>query len=440
MISKFASRIARANPRSEAGQSIVLFALGSVVFFGLVALSIDVGRLLVERRTEQNAADAAALAGAAVLVNGGSASQAISEARTYAANNGYTAGVTVNIPPTTGPSAGSSQAVEVIIQNDVPKYFAQVVYSGPWRASARAVGKITSQASGFGVITLNPSQCQSLTLNSNAQLQVTGGGIYVNSNCNVDAFDMESNAVATANAISVVGGFTGKSNYHATPQPVTGQPPMPDPFASIPLPPITSSPDRTGGGCSFGSGNVTFNPGVYNCLISLSSNTQATFNPGNYTFKGGFQLDSNVVVNFGRGIYVVEGAGFQMNSNTVVNGPNGVLIYNTCNPSPCQPGQASGTFQLNSNARLNIAPYGAPYSDIVVWQDRNSIQPLQFNSNSLTATGAIYAKSADIQYNSNATVPLQFVANNVQMNSNAKISVDVTGMATVGTNTMGLSE
>lgn len=65
---------------------------------------------------------------------------------------------------------------------------------------------------------------------------------------------------------------------------------------------------------------------------------------------------------------------------------------------------------------------------------------MQFNSNSLTTAGAIYAKSADIEYNSNAIVPLQFVAKNVHMNSNAKIIVDVTGMSTVGTKSISLSE
>ncbi len=440
MTNRLAAAIARGRYRSEAGQAIALFAIGAVVIVGLVALSIDVGRLLLERRSEQNAADAAALAGAAVLLGGGGHTNAVTEAANFAAQNGYTNGVTINNPPLSGPSAGDPKAIEVIIQNDVPKYFAQVVYSGPWRASARAVGKLTSKNAVFGVVTLNPTQCQSLQLNSNAQLRVTGGGIYVNSNCPVDALDLESNAIAASEGISVVGGFTGKSNYSATPEPVTGQPPVPDPFASVPTPPITTSPNQGGGHCSFPAGTYTLNPGIYHCQINMGTGVIANFNPGNYTFVGGMSLDSNVVVNWGRGIYVMQGGGFQMKSNSVVNGPNGALIYNTCDPAPCRPGQASGVIQLDSNAALNIVPYGAPYANIVIFQDRNSIKPLQFNSNTMTMTGAIYAAGADIQYNSNAVIPLQFVAQNVQMNSNAQINVDVTGMSTVPVTTMNLTE
>jgi Flp pilus assembly protein TadG len=431
--------------RSE-GQALVLFAAGLVAFCGLVAMSVDVGRYLVERRNEQNAADAAALAGAAILEDGGTHAQAVAAALDYASKNGYSASeVTVNHPPASGSSAGSQSAIEVVIQHDVEKYFAQVVYSGAWRPQARAVGKVTNTQSGFGVITLNPSQCQSLTMNSNAQLQVTGGGIYVDSNCAADAFYMASNATATANAIDVVGGFSGQSNYHATPQPVTHAPIQPDPFASIPVPPTKYGTDRTGGGCNFGgNGNYTFNPGIYNCRMTFSSNSTATFNPGDYFFVGGFQTSSNVTITWGRGIYTMVGGGLQMDSNSVIKDPasgqKGVLIYNTCSSGSCAPGAASGPFQMNSNAGLQVSYYGGSYSAIVIWEDRNSIQPLQFNSNSLTTTGAIYSKSADIQYNSNAAVPMQFVANNVQMNSNARIVVNVSGLATVGTKTMGLSE
>jgi len=435
------------NVHSSEGQTLVLFAFSLVALCGFMAMSIDVGRYLVTRRQEQNAADAAALAGAAILEDGGTHTQAVAAAIDYASKNGFTgADVTVNHPPLSGPSAGSQAAIEVIVQHDVGTFFAQVVRSGAWRPSARAVGKVINTQSGFGVITLSPNRCKSLDMNSNALLQVTGGGIYVDSNCAADAFYMASNATATANAINVVGGFNGQSNYHATPQPVTHAPVQPDPFADITPPSTTPSGiDRTAGGCSFGSGNHTFQPGIYRCRMIFNSNTTATFKTGNYYFVGGFQTNSNVVITWEKGIYTMLGGGMQMDSNSIIKDPTGgipkgVLIYNTCNPAPCASGQASGPFQMNSNAGLQVSYYGDPYSKMVIWQDRNSIQPLQFNSNSLTSTGAIYAKSADIQYNSNAAVPLQFVANNVQMNSNARIVVDVSGLAQIGTKTMSLSE
>jgi hypothetical protein len=48
---------------SEKGQAIVYLAIGLVVFMGFVALAIDGGMALADRRNVQNAADAASLAG-----------------------------------------------------------------------------------------------------------------------------------------------------------------------------------------------------------------------------------------------------------------------------------------------------------------------------------------------------------------------------------------
>jgi hypothetical protein len=60
-------------PNSEKGQAIVYLVLGFVVFLGFVALAIDGGMALADRRHAQNAADAASLAGggkaATILVN-----------------------------------------------------------------------------------------------------------------------------------------------------------------------------------------------------------------------------------------------------------------------------------------------------------------------------------------------------------------------------------
>lgn len=54
--------------RSQCGAVIVMVALLLVVFVGFAAMAIDIGRLLVVRNELQNAADAAALAGASNLV------------------------------------------------------------------------------------------------------------------------------------------------------------------------------------------------------------------------------------------------------------------------------------------------------------------------------------------------------------------------------------
>ena len=57
--------------RRERGQVLVLFAGGLVGILAIAALVFDVGQNLLERREQQNASDAAALAGARWLVEPG---------------------------------------------------------------------------------------------------------------------------------------------------------------------------------------------------------------------------------------------------------------------------------------------------------------------------------------------------------------------------------
>ena len=54
---------------SESGQILILLAVGIVALLGFTALAIDGGAVFFDRRSAQNAADAAALAGAYELAN-----------------------------------------------------------------------------------------------------------------------------------------------------------------------------------------------------------------------------------------------------------------------------------------------------------------------------------------------------------------------------------
>ena len=72
--------------RAERGQALVMFVLAAGVLFGFIAMTIDVGLILHQRRVLQNTADAAALAGAIELPN--SPGLAYDKAQEWAENNG----------------------------------------------------------------------------------------------------------------------------------------------------------------------------------------------------------------------------------------------------------------------------------------------------------------------------------------------------------------
>ncbi len=71
---------------SERGQTIIIFVLGMLIVIGFIALVIDGGNLYWQRRVAQNAADAGALAGAAVLCSPGSIGLSDAEKITIAQN------------------------------------------------------------------------------------------------------------------------------------------------------------------------------------------------------------------------------------------------------------------------------------------------------------------------------------------------------------------
>ena len=60
----------QAPARRERGQILVIFALGLIVIIGMVGLVLDGGSAFAMRRTEQNAADFAAVAGANAYLHG----------------------------------------------------------------------------------------------------------------------------------------------------------------------------------------------------------------------------------------------------------------------------------------------------------------------------------------------------------------------------------
>jgi len=120
----------------ESGQMLILFVLALGVLMGFMAMSLDVGMIFVERRSQQNAADAAALAAVAELPD--SPSAAVAAAYDWANRNGYSsadgATVTVNTP-----YQGDPNAIEVIIEEDQPFIFALVLGLDSADVSARAV-------------------------------------------------------------------------------------------------------------------------------------------------------------------------------------------------------------------------------------------------------------------------------------------------------------
>src|SRR5690606_17810195 len=132
------------NPRRRSpkrGQALVIFVCAFALMAGMLGLVLDGGRVYLEKRRAQAAADAGA-AGAVQEMRRGLRDHALN-IRPAAVNDtglmDYTdtnSTITVNNPPASGDSAGNSDFVEVIVAKTVPTTFMRIF--GPSLSTVRA--------------------------------------------------------------------------------------------------------------------------------------------------------------------------------------------------------------------------------------------------------------------------------------------------------------
>ena len=229
---------------AEHGQVIVLAAIVASIVLGMAGLAIDVGFAMHERGKVANAADAASMAGAGVLLNGGDNEAAITAALSYAEQNGYHASsTTVNIPPLSGPHKGNSTYVEVIINTTRPTYFMRVLQIPTETVSARAVAGFVPTPKNYALVILDHTACPAYTQSSSSSLTINGGGALVNSSCNPSATQSGGSSV-TADYLDYYykGGWQLGNNASTSvpPEPVGFQ--LADPLAGLARPPAREVP------------------------------------------------------------------------------------------------------------------------------------------------------------------------------------------------------
>src|SRR5262245_15582221 len=102
------------------GAIAVYVGLTLTVLLSVIALEVDGGIMLSDRRLVQSSADAAAMAAAGDLYNGKTKDEAVATGFSVAAANGFNNDgigntVVINIPPTAGTFKGVSGYVEAIV-------------------------------------------------------------------------------------------------------------------------------------------------------------------------------------------------------------------------------------------------------------------------------------------------------------------------------------
>ncbi len=377
--------------RRQAGQTLMLAALTLPGLAALTGLVLDGGMIYQVKRRMQSAADAAALGGAQELwrLNTSTVTEA---ARTDARLNGFEDGVnnttvTVNNPPLSGPRAGNSNFVEVIISREVSTTMLRMVGRNASTVRSRAVAGLVKAADGC-VLALNPTDPGTLVASGGSSL-VAGCSVQVNSS-NDKAIELNGGGCITASDVAVAGGWTSGC---VSPTPTVGVPPALDPLAYMTPPTVSSTPVATY------LLNGVLQTLKKNEVLSISGGV-AVLSPG--TYSGGISISGGTVT-FLPGVYILDGGGLKISGNSVVSG-DGVMFYNTNTGA----GGAWGHFDISGTAKVDFrAPDSGTYEGILFWSDKN--EPYKNNGSTISGTsdsrfeGAMYFPSTAVTYSGTST-------------------------------------
>ncbi|HEY7936169.1 MAG TPA: pilus assembly protein TadG-related protein [Candidatus Limnocylindrales bacterium] len=448
---------------TAAGQVIVLFALALLVILGVSALVFDLGQSYVDRRKEQDVADAAALAAARYLQSCPAPQSttncpaAVNAAVALAASQGYIDGqanvhVAIKIPPGSETEyAGIADTVEVNISAARPSYFSGIFGVTTHNSGAIAVAQNSSGYTlPYSLLALDPTSCATNKINGTGGVTL-GGTIHVDSNCPGQALLLSGQGVLTAPECDVVGGVqtSGGATDNCASQP-SGVTVFGDPLRELSAPPLPGAPAAVvkiaGGsksipaGCPGSSAPATAtNPATCSFSASYSGYVFRLFPgfyPGGLSFTAGtFYLEPGVYW-LGGGGYSQSGSGATVLS--VASGGStlggGVLIYlgqdpdptiqAACATSPGGPGCFAGWSMSGTAANLElIGIESGPYENMVIFVDRafaNASVTLNGASTSFSITGTIYAPTALIKINGNGATSFsaQIIADDIQANGN----------------------
>ncbi len=408
---------------------ILVVVAMSLLLIGALGLAIDGGQMYAQRQMAQAAADAAAQAGIMSIFDGTNVTSAnpfgtgatpiassvctTTDLRTpcvYARNNGFggTAAdtVTLSFPAAASGVTFSSAAVPVFavsvqrtLQTGLIRFLgAPATSSIIAKGTAGLVGIVSPDS-----IILLGSGANALQVTGSGSVNVTGGGIAINS-ANADAATVSGTSTIAASVIDIVGGISIKGSASTTPAAVTGTAPIADPLASLPAPAV--------GACNFTN-------------YSLSGVATATIGPG--TYCGGISAGNSANLTLTAGNYIINGGGVNFSGAAIVNG-NGVMFYLTGTNAT----YASATIGNSASVTLS-APSSGTYTGILFFQNRSITSASNAaisGAASTSLTGTLYFPTTSVSLTGSAGVAtdMAVVASALAVTGAASIQYDPTGL------------
>jgi Flp pilus assembly protein TadG len=438
------------------GQIIILFAVVLVVLLGVVALAVDTSLIYTDKRSAQNAADSAALAG------GGAAAQyfennfvtydnftcsdglvvagmnaAITGAINSATNNNSTLDadisdnngvqVTCNVIYI-GPYSDKYIDVKVAVTRTTDTSFAQLFSPDVKTETADATVRVhprTLLAYGYALAALGTGTCAS-DFSGNSGISIAGlfslttknGGIYSNSCIHLTGFGVIKVDPVGKDITYLTNYFHSAFFGSVTPTPTQGTNPLPG--FNIPEPYCDRLANDFGDVEYKGNDVVSMEPGRYGS-ISLKGTVNVTMNPGLYCISKGITLTGNSEL-YGNGVTLYLSGGQFNNMGNGNAGEVHLTAPNTDDPAGLWikglllylPGSNAGYVALNPFVGFDCSYQGtvyAPASEVIAYGIFNGGENSQVVAKKIEligVSGMVYDAAGGLPvFSQSATISLQ---------------------------------
>lgn len=417
--------------RASRGQILVMFAAGLLLLVGMVALAVDTGFIMAERRQVQSAADAGAMAAAKAKLDylaetpGVSESAQVDSGKRYGAANADTGEENVEVD--TSPDGYGEEYVEVTVTKDVESFFLRALYDGTWAVSASAVAGHEPDPLPYALVALDcgPHGGSGIDVSGSGTIDVNEGSIM--SNCGITR-DGDSSVVTAEGAIDAVGEIDEGPQWDAGQGFREDRPPVTDPIDENSIPPptktdatsqpapggvdvqdiddmtaaVTSLSNESSNGARCPNDAVcTMQPGYYGGGLTLDVRNEATLDmqPGIYVFGEGFTLR-------GRGGATIQG--------------DDVMVYID--------DDSAGTLFDPDNATIELAapessPYAGGLDGMALWI-ANCSEFRKKASNSGVIDGVIYAPCSTVELSgSPGAQGMQVIVGNLELSGGGDFDI-----------------
>jgi Flp pilus assembly protein TadG len=400
------------------GGVLVYTAIVLFVLIGFIGLAIDWGYMTWTAQKLQNAADAAALAGAQQVWT--SQTNARNAAVNYAAlNEAGSKSVALNFNATND-AAGDvvvgqydraahtftvttnrqvANAVRVVARRTtgsaggaLPLFFGPMFGKNTAEVARYGIAVAVGGPADTSVIALNSSDPKAFYIYGNGYMDLGDGAAQVDSSNQAGAVFQGTSLTFIAGQVNMVGAWDEKGNPNLNSVDLNPQEPyVSDPLAGLPVP-ATGAPMNPQQINPSSGALTTYNPGYYPKGLDLQSGDKAFLNPGVYILENGNSKKPSLPA-------------FAINGHAELTG-YGVMFY-----------IKFGSVVHNGTGDVHLTPPSSGvYKGIQFFQARNNTEPAVFNGTSIF-TGA----SADTDHGAGT---LYFPAAKVTVGGNGNMYID----------------